>query len=163
MVPYHSFQGLSFWIHEAYVAQPVQAVRLPDGMDKMSSKSWCVQVLLSSVVDCWDKLRETSISVLMSLERPLPGLEGPEAVRDLVQWARRLVGSPRVRESDAGAGLFFAIHTAHIIWDAVHTEHDLQCAWPRIMHSRDVWKIHRRHYSRAPGLVMQTVERKGRA
>ena len=128
MVTYHSFQGLSSWMHEAYVVQPVQAVRLPDGMNRMSSKSWCVQVLLSSVVECWDKLRETSISVLMSLETPLPGLEGPEAVRDLVQWARRLVGSPRVRESDAGACLLFAIHTAHIIWDAAHTAHALRCA-----------------------------------
>ena len=61
-----------------------------------------LQVLLSSVVECWDKLRETSISVLMSLETPLPGIDDPAAVEDLVQWACKLVGSPRVRESDAG-------------------------------------------------------------
>ena len=60
------------------------------------------QVLLSSVVECWDKLRETSISVLMALETPLPGITSPPAVQDLVQWARKLAGSPRVRESDAG-------------------------------------------------------------
>ncbi len=67
-----------------------------------SAKPLCVQVLLSSVVECWDKLRETSISVLMTLETPLPGIDDPAAVEDLVLWARKLVGSPRVRESDAG-------------------------------------------------------------
>ena len=63
----------------------------------------CMQVLLSSVVQCWDKLRESSISVLMSLETPLPGIDTPAALKDLVTWAQRLVSSPRVRESDAGA------------------------------------------------------------
>lgn len=38
----------------------------------------------------------------MSLETPLPGIADPAAVEDLVLWARKLVGSPRVRESDAG-------------------------------------------------------------
>lgn len=60
------------------------------------------QVLLSSVVECWDKLRETSISVLLTLEAPLPGIADPAAVEALVLWARKLAGSPRVRESDAG-------------------------------------------------------------
>ena len=54
------------------------------------------------MVECWDKLRETSISVLMSLETPLPGISDPAAVEGLVLWARKLAGSPRVRESDAG-------------------------------------------------------------
>lgn len=62
-----------------------------------------MQVLLSSVVECWDKLRESSISVLMSLESPLPGIDTPAALKDLAMWAQRLVSSPRVRESDAGA------------------------------------------------------------
>ena len=62
-----------------------------------------MQVLLSSVVECWDKLRESSISVLMSLDTPLPGIDTPAALEDLVVWAQRLVSSPRVRESDAGA------------------------------------------------------------
>ena len=62
-----------------------------------------MQVLLSSVVECWDKLRESSISVLMSLDTPLPGISTPAALKDLAVWAQRLVSSPRVRESDAGA------------------------------------------------------------
>ena len=77
----------------------------------ISVRRSCSQVLLSSVVDCWDKLRETMIAVLMALETPLPGIEGPAAVKDLVQWAQRLVGSPRVRESDAGLFLLTASKT----------------------------------------------------
>ena len=54
------------------------------------------------MVECWDKLRETSIAVLLTLEAPLPGLANPASVEALVLWARKLAGSPRVRESDAG-------------------------------------------------------------
>lgn len=64
-----------------------------------------LQVLLGSVVDSWDRLRETASEVLMALPAPLPGLETPEQVAALLQWARKLVSSPRVRESDAGAPL----------------------------------------------------------
>ena len=35
---------------------------------------------------------------------PLPGLGSPGDVASLLRWARRLVASPRVRESDAGMG-----------------------------------------------------------
>jgi hypothetical protein len=64
-----------------------------------------MQVLLGSVVDSWDKLRETASEALMALPAPLPGLEAPAQVAALLQWARKLVASPRVRESDAGAPL----------------------------------------------------------
>ena len=43
----------------------------------------------------------------MALPAPLPGLEGPAQVAELLRWARTLVSSPRVRESDAGVS-----HTA---------------------------------------------------
>ncbi len=68
-----------------------------------------VQVLLGSVVDSWDKLRETATEALMALPAPLPGLEAPAQVAALLQWARKLVASPRVRESDAGAPLSLSI------------------------------------------------------
>ena len=35
-------------------------------------------------------------------DAPCPAFTEPAAVEDLVLWARKLVGSPRVRESDAG-------------------------------------------------------------
>ena len=61
-------------------------------------------MLLGSVVDSWDKLREAAAEALGALPAPLPGLGSPGAVADLVRWGRRLIASPRVRESDAGAG-----------------------------------------------------------
>lgn len=64
-------------------------------------------MLLGSVVDSWDKLRETASEALTALPAPLPGLEQPPAVAALLRWARKLVASPRVRESDAGPWLFF--------------------------------------------------------
>ena len=68
---------------------------------------YCAQMLLGSVVDSWDKLRETATEALMALPAPLPGLEQPAQVAELLRWARTLVSSPRVRESDAGVS-----HTA---------------------------------------------------
>jgi hypothetical protein len=61
-----------------------------------------VQMLLGSVVDSWDKLREVASQSLLALPAPLPGLGLPADVCGLVEWARKLVSSPRVRESDAG-------------------------------------------------------------
>ena len=86
-----------------------------------------LQVLLSSVVECWDKLRETSISVLMTLETPLPGITEPAAVEDLVLWARKLVGSPRVRESDAGTPHLY--HCSALYGRPCHTSRDRACRW----------------------------------
>jgi hypothetical protein len=56
-----------------------------------------------ALVDPWDKLRGGAEHVLGALRAPLPGLEAPAAVAGLLAAARRLLASPRVRESDAGA------------------------------------------------------------
>jgi len=53
-------------------------------------------------VDSWDRLRDGAVSCLMKLPSPLPGLETPETLLPQLQWACRLLRSPRVRESDAG-------------------------------------------------------------
>ncbi|BDA45482.1 probable thyroid adenoma-associated protein homolog [Coccomyxa sp. Obi] len=76
-------------------------------------------VLLGSVVDSWDKLRETATEALMALPAPLPGLEQAAQVADLLRWARTLVSSPRVRESDAGArlqSLVFRKYVLRLMW-----------------------------------------------
>lgn len=44
-------------------------------------------------------------SVLEQLPSPLPGLEQPQQLQPLLNWALQLTHSPRVRESDAGARL----------------------------------------------------------
>ncbi len=54
------------------------------------------------MVDPWDRLRDASAEVLGALRAPLPGLDAPPAVAGLVAAGRRLLASPRVRESDAG-------------------------------------------------------------
>ncbi len=59
-------------------------------------------VTTGAAVDSWDRLRDGAVSCLMKLPSPLPGLETPEALLPQLQWACRLLRSPRVRESDAG-------------------------------------------------------------
>ncbi|CAN1146112.1 Thyroid adenoma-associated protein, partial [Linum perenne] len=60
-------------------------------------------LLVGSVVDSWDRLRESSFRILLHFPTPLPGVDSAEMVKKLIIWAQRLVCSPRVRESDAGA------------------------------------------------------------
>ena len=54
-------------------------------------------------MDPWDKLRDGTVDLLAALPAPLPGLEAPPGVADLMSAGRRLLLSLRVRESDAGA------------------------------------------------------------
>ncbi|KAK9830510.1 hypothetical protein WJX72_012147 [[Myrmecia] bisecta] len=74
-----------------------------------------VEVLLGAVVDSWDRLREGSITALMHMATPLPGLDRPELLPPVLGWACRLVGSPRVRESDAGARLLGLVYSKYIL------------------------------------------------
>ncbi|KAK3036649.1 hypothetical protein RJ639_030218 [Escallonia herrerae] len=60
-------------------------------------------LLVGSIVDSWDRLRESSFHILLHFPTPLPGISSPDMVRELMIWAKKLVCSPRVRESDAGA------------------------------------------------------------
>ncbi|CAN6484617.1 unnamed protein product [Victoria cruziana] len=59
--------------------------------------------LVGSIVDSWDRLRESSFHILLDFPTPLPGIYHEEKVKEVIVWAKRLVCSPRVRESDAGA------------------------------------------------------------
>ncbi|KAL5981120.1 hypothetical protein ACLOJK_029040 [Asimina triloba] len=59
--------------------------------------------LVCSIIDSWDKLRESSFRILLHFPTPLPGISSDDAVKQVIAWAKRLVCSPRVRESDAGA------------------------------------------------------------
>lgn len=60
-------------------------------------------LLVGSIIDSWDRLRESSFRILLHFPTPLPGISCPEMVGDVIVWAKKLVCSPRVRESDAGA------------------------------------------------------------
>ncbi|KAL7608134.1 hypothetical protein Lser_V15G13047 [Lactuca serriola] len=60
-------------------------------------------LLVGSIVDSWDRLRENSFRILLNFPTPLPGILTTEKVKDVIIWAKKLVYSPRVRESDAGS------------------------------------------------------------
>ncbi|XVF16605.1 hypothetical protein REPUB_Repub10bG0046300 [Reevesia pubescens] len=60
-------------------------------------------LLVGSIIDSWDKLRESSFRILLNFPTPLPGISSEDMVQKVITWAMKLVCSPRVRESDAGA------------------------------------------------------------
>nr|XP_017257991.1 PREDICTED: thyroid adenoma-associated protein homolog isoform X2 [Daucus carota subsp. sativus] len=76
-------------------------------------------LLVGSIVDSWDRLRENSFRILLHFPSPLPGISSPEMIRRVIIWAKKLVCSPRVRESDAGAltmRLMFKIYVLELGW-----------------------------------------------
>ncbi|XP_051140542.1 uncharacterized protein LOC127257974 [Andrographis paniculata] len=75
--------------------------------------------LVGSIVDSWDRLRVSSFRILLNFPTLLPGFAGPDLVREAIIWAKKLVCSPRVRESDAGAltlRLFFRKYVEELGW-----------------------------------------------
>ncbi|XP_047314742.1 thyroid adenoma-associated protein homolog [Impatiens glandulifera] len=60
-------------------------------------------LLVGSIVDSWDRLRENSFRILLHFPTPLPGISSLDAVKEVITWAKQLICSPRVRECDAGA------------------------------------------------------------
>ncbi|KAH7422985.1 hypothetical protein KP509_12G034300 [Ceratopteris richardii] len=84
-------------------------------------------VLLSSIVDSWDKLREAAFKILSAYPTPLPGCQTNDEVKTVLTWAMSLVNSPRVRESDAGAlvlRLVFQKYVVQLGWILkLHPEH----------------------------------------
>ncbi|KNA21208.1 hypothetical protein SOVF_045400 [Spinacia oleracea] len=60
-------------------------------------------LLVGSIIDSWDRLRESSFRILLKFPTPLPGISSEHKVQEVILWAKKLVCSPRVRESDAGA------------------------------------------------------------
>ncbi|XP_028780500.1 thyroid adenoma-associated protein homolog [Neltuma alba] len=60
-------------------------------------------LLVGSIIDSWDRLRESSFRILLHFPTPLPGISSDNTLMKVIAWAKKLVCSPRVRESDAGA------------------------------------------------------------
>ena len=89
--------------------------------------------MVGSIVDSWDRIRENSFRILLHFPSPLPGMLTYKSVKDVIMWAKKLVGSPRVRESDAGAltlRLVFRKYVLELGWtiwvsnDVVVCKHD---------------------------------------
>ncbi|GFY87036.1 hypothetical protein Acr_05g0006750 [Actinidia rufa] len=72
-------------------------------------------LLVSSIIDSWDRLRESSFRILLHFPTPLPGIYNQDMVQKVIIWANQLVCSPRVRESDAGALTLRLIFRKYVI------------------------------------------------
>ncbi|CAI9109681.1 OLC1v1009547C1 [Oldenlandia corymbosa var. corymbosa] len=84
----------------------------------LTSSGSCL-LLVGSIVDSWDRLRENSFRILLHFPTPLPGFSSTQEVQKAILWAKKLVCSPRVRESDAGAltlRLIFRKYVVELSW-----------------------------------------------
>jgi hypothetical protein len=61
------------------------------------------RVLLKASLDSWDRLRKSAFDLLSTLPSPLPGVETGAALCTHLIWAKNMVLSPMVKESDAAA------------------------------------------------------------
>ncbi|RLN93046.1 hypothetical protein BBJ28_00005477 [Nothophytophthora sp. Chile5] len=62
-----------------------------------------VTMLLNLLLSAWDSIRSLAFTILDLYPDELPGYSTREELHTLVNWAVGLCGSPRQRESDAGA------------------------------------------------------------
>ncbi|KAF6134124.1 hypothetical protein GIB67_013521 [Kingdonia uniflora] len=72
-------------------------------------------LLVGSIIDSWDRLRENSFRILLHFLTPLPGISNQKRVVEVVSWAKKLVCSPRVRESDAGVLILRLIFRKYVL------------------------------------------------
>ncbi|XP_057980177.1 uncharacterized protein LOC131165981 isoform X2 [Malania oleifera] len=97
-------------------------------------------LLVGSIIDSWDRLRESSFRILIQFPTPLPGISSPEMVQKVIIWAEKLVCSPRVRESDAGAltlRLVFKKYVVELGWMVRASINDVSFHSQSKMLSRD--------------------------
>eukprot|EP01045_Picozoa_sp_COSAG04_P038490 COSAG04_NODE_10339_length_785_cov_1.561224_2_plen_85_part_01 len=72
-------------------------------------------MLVHAVVDSWDRTRQLACEILQMIPGTmLAGFETPQQVASLVSWTRSLVGSPRVKESDAGALILKVLYCRYV-------------------------------------------------
>ena len=72
-------------------------------LPKILNSEQTVTMLLNTVILSWDQTRRLSCEILKVLPSPWKGYETPDKLEGLMKWALLLSGSPRTRESDAGA------------------------------------------------------------
>lgn len=87
-------------------------------------------LLVGSIIDSWDRLRENSFRILLRFPTPLPGICSPDELQKAIMWAKKLVCSPRVRESDAGALTFRLIFRKYVLelsWSVKVSHNSVSC------------------------------------
>ncbi|XP_065879697.1 uncharacterized protein [Euphorbia lathyris] len=106
-------------VPESYVSPYSSGITSPDS----------TLLLVGSIIDSWDRLRENSFRILLYFPTPLPGISSEGIIERVVAWAKNLVCSPRVRESDAGAltlKLIFRKYVLELGW-VVRASADVVC------------------------------------
>lgn len=77
--------------------------------------------LLNTFLSSWDRSRSLTASLMLQLPKPWGGIyNDPQNLRKVVDWARSLAQSARLRESDAGAqilNLIFTVYSSELSWD----------------------------------------------
>jgi hypothetical protein len=74
-----------------------------------------VNMLLGCVIDSWDKVRESAAEALLLLPAPLPGLDTPKQVQNLLQWGLRLLSNPKLKSADAGARILLLVFQHFVV------------------------------------------------
>ncbi|KAG6580168.1 Cell cycle-associated protein [Phytophthora cinnamomi] len=87
-------QLFGFGNDQAHAGKPPRSLLLTGQM---------VTTLLNMLISAWDSIRSLTFTILDLYPDELPGYSTREELRTLVDWAVGLCGSPRQRESDAGA------------------------------------------------------------
>lgn len=90
-------------------------------------------LLVGSIIDSWDRLRVSSFNILLHFPTPLPGIDTPDKAQEAIMWAKKLVCSPRVRESDAGAltlRLIFRKYVLEVGWKVNLSLNVVSCHLP---------------------------------
>ncbi|QDZ22105.1 DUF2428 domain-containing protein [Chloropicon primus] len=89
-------------------------------------RSGTIKTLISNVADSWDDIRDCSSDILCLLPSPLPGLSEEADVATVLEFAKGLLLSAQVRESDAGASLIRTIVKKYVMemgWEVrIHPE-----------------------------------------
>ncbi|XP_010937104.1 uncharacterized protein [Elaeis guineensis] len=114
---------------DVWPPQPPQGTRLLYPYSEGITSSDSTLSLVGSVIDSWDRLRENSFRILLCFPTPLPGISSNGSVNHLIRWAKKLVCSPRVRESDAGAltlRLIFKKYVLDLGW-IIRASGDVAC------------------------------------
>ncbi|KAG7396793.1 hypothetical protein PHYBOEH_001711 [Phytophthora boehmeriae] len=81
----------------------VEGSHQKEGTQSLLLTGQMATTLLNMLISAWDSIRSLAFTILDLYPDELPGYSTREELRTLIDWAVGLCGSPRQRESDAGA------------------------------------------------------------
>lgn len=111
---------------------------------------YCLQtteMLWSALLDVWDRISTVSVSILLMLPSPIPGIESVDSVSQVLDWALRLLKSPRSVESDSGAKVLMVLFIKYVC----------ECQWSVRLHPHLSCTILHEHGVEKHSLEMEFV------